>query len=81
MVHRQPLKTVKFIEPRNTGLADLIHDIKAFLGLMKKQMKIIPLWWLFIPFPELTLLLPKTHQSSNFQIPYTALSLPSHGKP
>ena len=80
-VNRQPFKTVEFSKPWNTGLADLIHDIKAFFGLMKKQMKIIPLRWLFSPFPELTLLLPKTHQSSNFQILYTALSLASHGKP
>lgn len=41
MVNIQPFKTVEFGKPWNTGLADLIHDIKAFFGLMKKQMKII----------------------------------------
>lgn len=43
MVNRQPFKTVEFSKPRTLGLADLIHDIKAFFGLMRKQMKIIPL--------------------------------------
>lgn len=41
MVNIQPFKTVEFGKPWNTGLADLIHDIKAFFGLMRKQMKII----------------------------------------
>lgn len=49
MVNRQLFQTVEFSKPRNTGLADLIHDIKAFVGLRKKQMKIIPLQWLFLP--------------------------------
>lgn len=50
MVNRQPFKTVEFSKSWNTGLADLIHDIKAFFGLMRKQMKIIPLQWLFSSF-------------------------------
>lgn len=43
MVNRQRLKTAEFTKSQNTGLADLIHDIEAFFGLMRKQMKIIPL--------------------------------------
>jgi len=43
MVKRQPFKTEEFSKPRNTGFADLIHDIEAFFGLVRKQMKIIPL--------------------------------------
>lgn len=32
MVNKQPFKTVEFSKPQNTGLADLIHDIKALRG-------------------------------------------------
>lgn len=82
MVNRQLFQAAEFRKPWDTGLADLILDIKACFGLMRKQMKIIPLWWLFFPlFWILLFPYPQTEQFSNFQISHTAFLLPSHGNP
>lgn len=70
-------------EPRNPGLADWIPDIKASSAWWRSKWKESLCSDCFPPFPpKWTLLSPKTHQSSNFQIlPTASLSLPSHGKP
>lgn len=55
-------------EPWNPGLADWIPDIKAFLSLVKKQMKRIPSQWLFPPLsPRMNS--PVTQDSPVLQLP------------
>lgn len=83
MVNRQLFQAAEFRKPWDTGLADLILDIKACFGLMRKQMKIIPLWWLFSPISEFnSSLTPRLNNSQTSKFPTPpAFFLPSQGNP